>query len=179
MKTVQLAAAPYALGLAVAAAIAVGCSGSPASLSPSAQQNGPRYPRPLATTVSTKVQVDNTFTSTIYPSGGSAMCWTVSPTPLPSVAPNASSAPITLTYDTTCTSTSELAIDYGPISPVNEDCIFTTSYNGTAFVYSVTQSDQTDCKAYPSPTSLVNEIFQYGQEGSFSRKPALTRPHLP
>jgi hypothetical protein len=178
MKIAHFGAVPYALGLVAAAAIAIGCSsGSGSSLNPSSQQNGIRRPDPTATT---KVEVDNTFTATIYPSGGSAMCWTVSPTPLPSVAPSATSPPITLAYDTTCTTTSQLAIEYGPVSPVNEDCTFTTSYNGMAFVYSVTQGLNTDCKAYPSAAAIVNEIFQYGQQGSSSsRTRALPRARMP
>lgn len=169
MKITNVSTSHYAAGLFLAAAFIAGCGGGSQSLGPASgsNQGATQQIHPLQS-VSTRVAVHNKWIQTIHASG-SAACWAISPTPLPSVAPSASSPPITLTYDTTCTFVSVLPIKYGPLTTPS-DCTFTVAYNGTMFVYSVTQGTNTDCKAFPSPTSIVNEIFQYNQDGSLGHK---------
>jgi hypothetical protein len=171
MKKAKTCTAKWAVSALAAAAIFAGCStGTQSSLSPSGTaQNGSHRVGPLAT-VSNVVQIDNAWTQTIFGSG-SATCWSISPTPLPSVAPSASSPPVTLTYNTTCPVTAPLPIRYGPgVTPL-EDCTFNVGYNGTNFTYSVTQGTHTDCTAKPSPISSIDEILTYDQVTPSLRHP--------
>ena len=163
MKNTKICAAKRAVSTLAAAAIVAACStGTQSSLSPSGiAQNRSRHVGPLAT-VSNVVQIDNAWTQTIFGSG-SATCWSISPTPLPSVAPSASSPPVTLTYNTTCPVTAPLPISYGPAITPLEQCTFNVGYNGTNFTYSVTQGTHTDCTAKPSPISSIDQILTYDQ----------------
>jgi hypothetical protein len=163
MKKAKRCAVQWAIGTVAAAAIFTGCStGTQSSLSPSGvAQNGSHRGGPLAT-VSDVVQINNAWTQTVLGSG-SATCWSISPTPLPSVAPSASSPPVTLSYDTTCPVTATLPITYGPATTPLENCTLNVGYNSTNFTYSVTQGTHTDCTAKPSPISSIDEILTYDQ----------------
>ncbi len=144
-----------------------GCSGATQNLSGSPVGASSYQVQPL-TTYSTTVGIKNAWIATIYGSG-SATCWSISPG-LPSVAGfNTLSAPITLSYTPTCPGPSILPITYGPGPVVTSNnpanCTFNVSYNGTRFVYTVTQGSSTACTAGPSPLSGYDEILTYAQIG--------------
>lgn len=147
-------------------AILAGCNGGAqtpinptASLSSSVHRIGP------LTTVSTIVGIRNDWIATIHGSG-SATCWSISPG-LPSVGPFGDlSGPVTLSYTPLCPTPSTLAITYGPGgSSTGAECSFNVSYNGTTFLYSVTQGSSTACSVAPSPTTGYDEILTYAQKG--------------
>lgn len=153
-------------------AILAACSGgaqAPSNPTISSSSNAPRI-RPL-TTVSTTVGIKNNWIATISGSG-SAMCWSISPG-LPSVAGFGHlSGPVTLSYTPLCPTPSTLAITYGPpgTSNTGADCTFGVSYNGTAFMYTVTQGTSTACTVGPSPISGYDEILTYAQKGPAGKR---------
>lgn len=180
MKILKVGAAHYAVGLFAVAAIVAGCtSGSQTALGP----NQPNQPGAMQShrisplqTVSTRVRINNFASFTIYGSG-SAMCWSISPTPLPSVAPSGNSAPITLTYDEACVTPSSLGITYGPLT-TPQSCKFITSFGSSGFSYTVDNSVHTACTATPSTSALVNEYFNYKTASSTSRRATRTPLHI-
>lgn len=155
-----------AIAALAAFTILAGCSGGAqvpvnptASSSSSAHRIGP------LTTVSTIVGIRNDWIATIHGSG-SATCWSISPG-LPSVGPFGDlSGPVTLSYTPLCPTPSTLAITYGPGgSSTGAECSFNVSYDGTNFLYSVTQGSSTACTVAPSPSTSYDEILTYAQKG--------------
>lgn len=127
MKIGRLTIAQSTISLVAAAALVSACdSGTPSGsgpLSPNARASHVRH----SILLSTIVQFHNAGSSTISATG-SAPCWTVSPSPLPSVASGESSGPVTLNYDTSCLNgTNEIRITYAP-SPQAAGCTFITYY---------------------------------------------------
>ncbi len=180
MKLARYFAPGNILGLfIIAGAVVAGCSPpavSPAT-SPLALQNanGTHGTHPL-TLVTTRVKFYNSGSSTIV-GMGSAACWSISPTPLPSVPPGDYSTVETLTYDTSCGTPNFLDISYGVAGAEATDCTFATKYV-SSFSYSVTNSELTACTATPSTNATYDELFTYAASGSLYKRhsyPAVTR----
>jgi hypothetical protein len=159
-----------AVAAVAACTILAGCSSGPqATLNPTSTWSAHRV-EPL-TTVSTIVGIKNDWIATIHGSG-SAPCWTISPG-LPSVGPFGElSGPITLSYTPLCPSLSTLPIMYGPAGTTTSgaDCTFNVSYDGTHFIYSVTQGSGTACSVGPSASTHYDEILTYAQRGPDSKR---------
>src|SRR5580704_13444428 len=106
MKVIKVNAFHIAMGAVAAASIVVGCNAngsgvglSPSSQNPSSRSHSVRSASLVSTTVKVFNQENGTLTSTaVVPS-----CWTVSPSPIPTVSASPGHSPvITETYDTTC-----------------------------------------------------------------------------
>jgi hypothetical protein len=169
MRRATYYAPELVLGLfIVATAIVVGCS--PPATSPSALQSASSshrtHPLALATT---SVEIYNSGSSTIV-GMGSAACWTISPTPLPSVAPSDYSVVETLTYDTGCATPTSLDISYGVNGAEVTYCTFVTTYSNSAFSYSVMNTSFTDCTATIPASHTYNELFSYDPSGSLYKR---------
>jgi len=154
----------YAPGIFAAVVIAAGCSGT-SSTNPvsSAGSQAPAGRARSMDTVQTRVKIFNFATYTITGSGSSA-CWTISPTPLPSIAPSSSSQVETLQYNTGCGASNELDITYSGGSPP-APCIFKTTYS-SGFTYLATNSVGTACTATRSSNVTYDENFNYYSAGS-------------
>jgi hypothetical protein len=172
MRRVKCYAPESVLGLfMVAAAIIVGCS--PTAVSPTTsgstlQTSGSHRTHPLVL-VSTRVKFYNSGSSTIVGMGSSA-CWSISPTPLPSVAPSDYSGVETLTYDTSCAGSNILDISYGVSGAEATYCTFATQYSSSGFSYSVTNTPLTACTAMQSSNVTYNELFSYDPSGSLYKR---------
>jgi hypothetical protein len=160
-----------AIGASGTLAILAGCSSAAqAPINSIASSSSNRHWGGPLTTVSTIVGIKNDWISTIYGSG-SASCWNISPG-LPSPAPFGHlSGPITLSYTPLCPTISTLPITYGPGGTSSAaDCTFNVSYDGTNFVYGVTQGSSTACSAALSATTGYDEILTYAQKGPDARR---------
>jgi hypothetical protein len=165
------------VAMLAACAILAGCSaGAQSPVNPTVSSSSNVHHIGPLTTVSTIVGIKNDWISTISGSG-SAMCWSISPG-LPSVGPFGDlSGPVTLSYTPLCPTPSTLAITYGPGgSSTGAECTFNVSYNGTTFLYSVTQGSSTACSVGPSPTTRYDEILTYAQKGPAGKR--ILRPHI-
>lgn len=111
------------------------------------------------TLVSTTVKIFNDENLTITGTSTLPSCWTVSPTPIPSVGPNGHSGIITETYDTTCASGAGVVLEY---SLGTYYCDFTTQYQSGGFNYQAMGNDG-NCYATPAPSGAsYDEKFTYG-----------------
>jgi hypothetical protein len=166
MKIASLSTGHCAAGLIAIAAIVAGCtSATPTGVGiPSAAHS--RGVRHLVLETTT-VKFYNSGSSTIYGSG-SATCWSVSPTPLPSIGPGNYSGVIDLSYDTACVGGPDhIDISYGPSG--GPSCLFTTTYNA-GFSYSVSNNPLTDCTATASGAPIFKELFSYDPSGSLNKR---------
>ncbi|MGA8576056.1 MAG: hypothetical protein WB609_10325 [Candidatus Cybelea sp.] len=167
------------LAIATVATLAIlaGCSGgAQAPVNPAAASSSNVHRIGPLTTVSTIVGIKNDWIATIHGSG-SATCWSISPG-LPSVGPFGDlSGPITLSYTPLCPSVSTLPITYGPGGSAGAECTFNVNYDGTNFLYSVTQGSSTACTVAPSPTTGYDEILTYAQKGPDGKR--FFKPHGP
>jgi hypothetical protein len=150
-----------------AIAIVAGCSsqaGSPLGSSPT----GPSASRAHSLDiVPTRVKIYNSGSATISGTGSSA-CWTISPTPLPSVSPDTTSGVVTLSFNTACAGPNFIDISYAPVSGADAICTFVTTYY-MGFTYSVDNSEDTACTATPSHNVTFEELFSYDPAGSLRR----------
>ena len=109
---------------------------------------------------STIVRVFDSCCNTIYGSVPSANCMTVSPSPLPSLAPG-DHKDITLTTQDNCGSVPDISVAYGP-GRQGYTCTLTTTYGSTGFTYSVTNGPGVACYAKPAPPmSKYDESFTW------------------
>lgn len=164
MKSFKSRSAHLYLAL-LAIGLFAGCSGGAQGFgAPGSSASTASHFRPQ-TTVSTIVGIKNDWIATISGTG-SAQCWSISPG-LPSVGGFGQlSGPVRLTYTSPCTSTAFLPITYGPGgSSTGANCTFNVGYNGTNFVYNVTQGSVTACSVAPSASSRYDEILTYAQIG--------------
>lgn len=148
--------------LAAPTSVAACSTGTQSSLGPSENaQNGSRRVWPLAT-VSNVARINNPWSQTILGSG-SATCWTISPTPLPAVAPkhleSASHAHVQYALPCYCAFCPSVTDQQYPV----RHCTFNVASDGTNFMYFVAQGKQTDCTARPSPISSIDEILTCDQ----------------
>jgi hypothetical protein len=155
-------------GLAIfaAAMLIAGCNGlNSANPGPAGVAATSSHARPL-TIFSTRVRIYNSGSSTITGTG-SAGCWTISPTPLPSIGPGQHSVVETLSYNSSCGAGNTLDITYGGTAPIS-DCIFSTTYAG-GFSYTATNSAGTDCSVSTSTNVTYDELFSYDPVGSLRK----------
>jgi hypothetical protein len=153
--------------LAGAVAIVAGCStqaGSPLGSSPAGLGASRAHSLNIVTT---RVEIYNSGSATILGTGSSA-CWTISPTPLPSVSPDTYSGVISLSYNTTCAGPNFIDIAYAPTVGADDSCTFVTTYD-MGFSYSVDNSEGTACTATPSHNVAFDELFSYDPSGSLRK----------
>jgi hypothetical protein len=167
MKLVNVNAFHVALGAVAAAAIVAGCNanGSGVGLSPSSQIPSSHSVRP-ASLVSTTVKVFNQENGTLTSAAVVPSCWTVSPSPVPTVSASPGHSPvITETYDTTCASHTGIVLKYTLVAPYT--CDFTTTVNpsGSAQTFSYSamgEGPEDNCYATAAPSGAnYDEKFVY------------------
>jgi hypothetical protein len=161
MNILKCTAAQWSILLLATAGVAAGCNSGPTASAPPGIQsaNGHAGPSEL---LSTRVKIYNSGSSTIFGTG-SAPCWTISPTPLPSVGPGSYSGIETLSHNPLC-GVSTLNITYQTISGADTACTFETTYSG-GFSYSVDNSPTTACTATHSTNVTFDELFSYDPAG--------------
>jgi hypothetical protein len=171
MKTRKLTAYQCAMTLVASAAVIAGCDsgsgGTAGSFQASSQNASQGHIRPLSIMTTTVNIVNNNTEAVSYVAPAVPFpCWTVSPSPPPSIAPSGGvSGVITESYNTGCSSnTPTMNIQY-TAGPFN--CNFYTNYvagvgGGGTFSYSASGYDN-NCYATPAPPgSGYNEQFTYG-----------------
>ena len=163
MKHTKVCTVKRAVSALAARTTVAACSAATqSSLGPSEiAQNGSHRVGPLAT-VSNVVQIDNQWSQTMLGSG-SAPSRSISHTPLPAVAPKRfeSVSHVHVQHDLRryCAFVHQLRTS----SNLSSKCAFSVAYNGTNFMYSVTQGMHTDSAAKPSPISNIDELLTYDQ----------------
>lgn len=156
--------AVVAAGCVIAACSSTSGPGTTGSIPGAASRRGAS---PLVL-VSTNVKFYNSGPSTIYGSG-SATCWSTSPSPLPSIGPDAYSGIVTLSYDTTCLGgPNHLDITYSPASGT-PGCMFVTTYSDGKFTYEAVNNLLTACTATPSANAAFQELYSYDPAGSLHK----------
>jgi hypothetical protein len=170
MKLTRASKAQVAVILFAAASFIAGCNSGSGTVPGTSQTQANRI-RHL-TLAATTVKVFNDENLAITGTATTPTCWTVSPTPIPSVAPNGHTGIITETFDTTCASGAGMVLEYslGPYF-----CDFTTTYQSGAFSYQAMGNDG-NCFATPAPSDAnYNEKFTYG----IILGPSKKAPHAP
>jgi hypothetical protein len=170
MKPVQLKPLHVPMGALVSAAIIAGCNSagqSIAGVSPLGQQPSSRSQSiRRADLISTTVKIFNQENGTLTSAAVVPSCWTVSPSPIPTVSASPGHSPvITETYDTTCASHIATVLKYTLVAPYT--CDFTTTVNpsGSAegFSYSAMgEGPEDNCFATAAPSGAnYDEKFVY------------------
>jgi hypothetical protein len=170
MKVIKISAVQIAMAALAAASIVAGCNGSGSGVGLSSSAQSPtvrshsihRADQYVSTTVKIFNQENGTLTGTaVIPP-----CWSVSPSPIPTVSASPGHSPIiTETYDTNCASHVGVELDYNLFA--NYTCAFTTNYNPSGstgtFVYSAMGLGPEDnCAATPAPSGAnYDEKFIY------------------
>jgi hypothetical protein len=166
MKPAQKNALDLAMGGLAAAAIIAGCNSngsgvgfSSASQTSEVRKHSIRRQDLLSTTVKIFNQENGTLTGTAaIPS-----CWTVSPSPIPTVSASPGTVDLTETYDTTCASHSPVSLNYTLFSDYT--CVFSTNINasGTANTFTYTQTalgPEDNCFATAKPNGNGKFIYE-------------------
>lgn len=157
MKSSPISKAQVAVIIVAAVSFIAGCNGGSSTVpgASSFQEHRVRQ----QTSASTTVKIFNDDNLTIAGTAITPSCWTVSPNPIPTVAPNGHTDVITETYNTTCASSAGIILEYslGPYV-----CDFTTTYSGGGFTYQAIGTEG-NCYASPAPSGAnYDEKSTYG-----------------
>lgn len=166
MKTARKNALDLAMAAVAAAAVIAGCnsSGSGAGLSPTSQTSYSRaHSIRRQDMVSTTVEIINKENGTLTGTATIPSCWTVSPSPIPTVSASPGTVDVTETYDTTCAAHAPVSLNYTLFSDYT--CVFSTNINasGTANTFTYTQTalgPEDNCFATAKPNGNGKFIYE-------------------
>jgi hypothetical protein len=166
MKLARKNALNLAMGVVAAAALIVGCNsnGSAVGLSPTSQTSYSRlHSIRRQDMVSTTVKIFNQENGTLTGTATIPSCWTVSPSPIPTISASPGTVDLTETYDTTCAAHSPVSLNYTLFSDYT--CVFSTNINasGTADTFTYTQTalgPEDNCFATAKPNGTGKFIYE-------------------
>jgi hypothetical protein len=154
----------------VTVAFIAGCNGSGGPISSLPGASSAKGGVDPLDTVSTRVEIANTASVTIY-GGSSGTCWTISPSPVPSIGSGDQTSPITLSYNTGCAAGNKLDITYQTTLGADTACTFETTYTGgSGFSYQANNAPLTACSVSQSHSVTYDELFTYAPGGSLRKK---------
>jgi hypothetical protein len=166
MKPARKNALDLAMATVAAAAVIAGCNSSGSgggftSVSQTSAAHGHTVGRQDLLT--TTVEIINKENGTLTGTATIPSCWTVSPSPIPTVSASPGAVDITETYDTTCAAHAPVSLNYTLFSDYT--CVFSTNINasGTANTFTYTQTalgPEDNCFATAKPNGNGKFIYE-------------------
>jgi hypothetical protein len=166
MKRANKNALDLAMGALTAVAIIAGCNsnGSGVGFSSPSQTSVERgHSIRRQDLLSTTVEIINKENGTLTGTATIPSCWTVSPSPIPTVSASPGTVDLTETYDTTCASHTPVSLNYTLFSDYT--CVFSTNVNssGTTNAFTYTQTalgPEDNCFATAKPDGTGKFIYE-------------------